>query len=208
MRTLRTRAWDALGDLNPTTSATRDNPLILDIDASLIHIHSTKQDAAATYKGGFGFHPLCAFVDHGPGVGGEPLAVLMRPGNAGANNADDHITLIRQAYRTLPGSQRGGTIGHKILVRTDGAGGTRKFAEYLHQRGFAYSLGLRVNEKIGALVSTLPDTVKQEVLRPGAEGGVTDIDTAYVGRHHRSAGNSTTRRGRPSGWTPSRPGPG
>ncbi|MGP9761274.1 IS1380 family transposase [Corynebacterium sp. AOP12-C2-36] len=180
MRTLRTRAWAALGDMNPATSATRDNPLILDIDASLIHIHSDKQSAAATYKKGFGFHPLCAFVDHGPGVGGEPLAVLMRPGDAGANNADDHIELIRTAYRALPGSQNGGHIGGKILVRTDGAGGTRKFANHLYSRGFAYSLGIRVNEHIGRLVSTLPQDVKQGVLRPDAAGGVTDTDAAYV----------------------------
>ena len=180
MRTLRTRAWTALGDLNPTTTATRDDPLIIDIDASLIHIHSTKQNAGPTYKKGYGFHPLCAFVDHGPGLGGEPLAMLMRPGNTGANNADDHLTLIRDAYRALPGSQTGGNIGHRILVRTDGAGGTKNVAAYLHSRGFAYSLGIRVNEKIGALVSTLADEVKQGVLRPGADGGVTDTGTAYV----------------------------
>lgn len=62
-------------------------------------------------------------------------------------------------------------------MRADGAGGTKKFAGYLHARGFAYSLGLRVNEKIGALLSTLPDEVKQGLLRPTAESGVTDIDT-------------------------------
>lgn len=180
MRTIRTRAWNALGTLNPTTCATKADPLIIDIDASLIHIHSNKQDAAPTYKGGYGFHPLCAFLDHGPGLGGEPLALLMRPGNAGANNADDHIALIRNAYRTLPGSECGGSIGHKILVRTDGAGGTKKVATYLHSRGFAYSLGIRVNDKIGTLVSTMSDDVKQGVLRPGADGGVTDTDTAYV----------------------------
>lgn len=35
----------------------------------------------------------------------------MRPGNVGVNNADDHITLIRNAYRALPGSESGGNIG-------------------------------------------------------------------------------------------------
>jgi len=180
MRTIRSRAWNALDDLNPTTQARRADPLIIDIDASLIHIHSNKQDAAPTYKGGYGFHPLTAFIDHGPGMGGEPLALLMRPGNAGANNANDHITLIRNAYRALPGSESGGNIGRRILVRTDGAGGSKNVAAYLHSRGFAYSLGLRVNEKIGTLVSTMSDEVKQGVLRPGTDGGVTDTDTAYV----------------------------
>ena len=68
----------------------------------------------------------------------------MRPGNAGANNADDHITLIRSAYRALPGSERGGNVGHRIHVRTDGAGGTKNVAAYLHSQGFAYSLSIRV----------------------------------------------------------------
>lgn len=180
MRSLRTRAWTALGDLNPTALASKADPLIIDIDASLIHIHSTKQNAGPTYKKGYGFHPLCAFIDHGPGLGGEPLALLMRPGNKTANNAADHISLIRAAYRGLPGSQNGGNIGRRILVRTDGAGGTKNVAAYLHSRGFAYSLGLRVNERIGELVSTLPNQVKQGVLRPGTDGGVSDIDTAYV----------------------------
>lgn len=88
-RTSRTQAWNALGTLNPTTCATTADPSIIDIDASLIHIHSNKEHAAPTYKGCYGFHPLCAFVDHGSGLSGEPLALLMRPGNAGANNADD-----------------------------------------------------------------------------------------------------------------------
>ena len=97
--------------------------------------------------------------------------MLMRPGNAGANNADDHITLIRSAYRALPGSQRGGNIGRRILVRTDGAGGTKNVVAYLHSRGFAYSLGLRVNEKIGALVSTMSDDVKQGAYDPASTEG-------------------------------------
>lgn len=67
------------------------------------------------------------------------------PGYRRANNADDHIDLLTTAYRALPGSDRGGNIGHRILVRSDGAAGTKKFAGYLHARGFAYSLGLRVN---------------------------------------------------------------
>lgn len=44
MRQARTLAWNALGALNPIASATRDDPLIIDIDASLIHIHSNTQN--------------------------------------------------------------------------------------------------------------------------------------------------------------------
>jgi len=56
----------------------------VDLDATLIGAHSEKEGAAPTFKRGFGHHPLLAFADHGPGGMGEPLAMLLRPGNAGS----------------------------------------------------------------------------------------------------------------------------
>jgi len=44
----------------------------------------TQLAAAPTFKRGFGFHPLCAFVDYGPAGTGEMVAVQLRPGNAGS----------------------------------------------------------------------------------------------------------------------------
>ncbi|NMO05348.1 IS1380 family transposase, partial [Gordonia sp. TBRC 11910] len=88
--------------------------------------HSEKQDAAPTYKHGFGFHPLCAFVDHGSQGTGEPLATLLRPGNAGANTAADHITVTAAALAQLPRAS-GYRVGKSVLVRTDSAGGTHEF---------------------------------------------------------------------------------
>lgn len=152
----------------------------MDIDASLIHIHSTNHATAPTYRGSYGFHPMRAFVNHGPGLGGKSLTLLMRPENAGANNADYHIILIRSVCRALPGSYPGGNIGHRILVHTDGAGGTRIVASHLRRRRFSYSLSIRVNEKIGTLVSTMSDEIKQGGLRLSADGGVKDIDVAYA----------------------------
>lgn len=76
-----------------------------------------------------------------------------------------------ESYPGLPGSQTGGHIGGKILVRTDGAGGTKKLADNLHTRGFAFSLRMRVNEKIGMLVSRLSYEVNHGVIRPGADDG-------------------------------------
>lgn len=48
-------------------------------------------DPTATWKKTFGHHPLMGFVDHGSGGSGEPVAGLLRPGNAGSNTAADHI---------------------------------------------------------------------------------------------------------------------
>ena len=43
-----------------------------------------KENAAPNFKRGFGFHPLLAFVDHGPDGTGEPLSFMLRPGNVGS----------------------------------------------------------------------------------------------------------------------------
>lgn len=68
------------------------------LDATLITSHSEKNGAAATYKKGFGFHPLLAFLD---GTG-EALAGILRSGNAGSNTAADHITVLNMALAQLP----------------------------------------------------------------------------------------------------------
>ena len=56
--------------------------------------HSENEQARPTFKKGFGFHPLLAFADLGSAGGGEMLACLLRPGNAGSNTAADHATVI------------------------------------------------------------------------------------------------------------------
>ena len=65
----------------------------VDIDATIVTAHSEKDQAAPTWKKTFGFHPLTAFADHGAGGSGEPLAIMLRPGNAGSNTAADHIEI-------------------------------------------------------------------------------------------------------------------
>jgi hypothetical protein len=53
---------------------------VIDIDATLVEAHSEKEGAQPTFKRGFGFSPILAFVDHGLGGTGECLAGLLRPG--------------------------------------------------------------------------------------------------------------------------------
>lgn len=52
---------------------------------ALVLAHSEKEQAAATWKKAFGFHPLVVFADHGAAGSGEALAIMLRPGNAGSN---------------------------------------------------------------------------------------------------------------------------
>ena len=58
-----------------------------------------EEGATANFKGGFGFHPLLAFVDHGAGAAGEPLVGVLRPGRANANNAADRILSHLRRWR-------------------------------------------------------------------------------------------------------------
>jgi len=80
----RAHVWAAAGAHSPVHGASKNAPLVVDLDATLVNSHSDKEKACPTWKKGYGFHPLTAFVDHGAEGTGEPLAVLLRPGNAGS----------------------------------------------------------------------------------------------------------------------------
>jgi hypothetical protein len=126
--------------------------LTLDFDATLLTSHSDKQDAAPTYKKGFGFHPLGVWCD----TTAEPLAAMLRPGNAGSNDADDHLELLDQAIASLPleyqaGHEPGdlaGDVVHPILVRVDSAGATHDFARGLVEANCEFSIGFPVNAQV------------------------------------------------------------
>ena len=63
---------------------------MLNVDAMIVVSHSEKQNAAPTFKGTFGFHPLGAWCDNTT----ELLAAVLRPGNAGANTAAELIEVL------------------------------------------------------------------------------------------------------------------
>ncbi len=90
------------------SATTGTETVVLDIDASLVEIHSeNKQGTAANYKGGFGFGPMFCFADST----GEALAGLLRPGNAGANSVADHLTVLDAALGQLPAEI---AVGHGL----------------------------------------------------------------------------------------------
>ena len=132
--------------------------MIVDLDATLLDAHSEKQNAAPTFKRGFGFHPLCSFVDHGAQGTGEPLSIMLRPGNAGSNTAADHITVTRQALRQLPFTAKGGRVGRKVLIRADAAGGTHEFVNWLTAQHLGYSVGFTLPDDAVARLARIPDT--------------------------------------------------
>src|SRR5699024_9659582 len=103
--------------------------------------------------------PLCAFLDHGSDGTGEPLAIQLRPGNAGSNTAADHISVTRDALAQLPSGllSAGGRGSKKILVRTDGAGGTKDFIQWLTTRRLAYSVGFTLPEHTPDLLKRIDE---------------------------------------------------
>jgi len=142
----RARAWAA--GAHPDVEL-----LIVDADATLVLAHSdAKQGAAGSYKHTFGFHPLLAYLDRGHAPG-EPLAGLLRPGNAPAGGADDLIELVDLALAQLPAAAR----EQPVLVRSDSAGASTRLAWHLREQGVGFSLGMPIDAHVREAILTRPE---------------------------------------------------
>src|SRR5882757_770063 len=163
----REHVWDMAKDAAPDAGG----QVVVDLDGVLVLAHSEKQDATATWKKTFGHHPLMAFVDHGSGGSGEPVAGLLRPGNAGSNTAVDHITTAQLALAQLPKKYR---RGRQTLIRTDSGGRTHEFVAWLAQRGrwLSYSVGMTITDAIHQAVLKVPATAWAAAVESG--GGIRD----------------------------------
>jgi hypothetical protein len=155
----RARAWRLAGALAPDYRVDRHQPLIVDVDATLVTAHSDKEGAAPTFKRGFGHHPLWSFLDHGPDGTGEPLSVLLRPGNAGSNTAADHVTVPRNALRQLPNHRVGTRPGRKVLIRIDGAGATHELLDWIVGQRMSYSVGFTLPTDFAEQLTKIPNKV-------------------------------------------------
>ncbi len=138
---------------------TGDGPVILDLDASLVEIHSeNKQGTAPNYKKGFGFHPLFCFAD----ATGEALAGELRPGNASANDVADLLRVLDDAVSQLPpevraGHRTGNDLGlvqREVVVRSDSAGGTKAFVEGCRVRNIGFQVVTRRQTAVSAAIAT------------------------------------------------------
>ena len=132
--------------------------VILDFDATPVSIHSEKELAAGHYKGGFGFNPLLA------SCGREVLAGVLRPGNAGANNAKDHLDVLELALEQLPESALDGDI----LARSDSAGASHDFASGCREARIRFSLGYAINQTVrGEILALGEDAWKPAINQDG-----------------------------------------
>ncbi|KAA8969107.1 IS1380 family transposase, partial [Mycobacterium sp.] len=142
----REQAWAA------GAAPDHDGWLHLDVDATICVDHSdNKENAAATWKKTFGFHPLLVFLDRPDIAGGEALAGLLRAGNAGSNTTADHISVLEQALASLPVAFRPGPDNPdapKVLIRSDSAGATYGFAAACRAAGVGFSLGATITAPV------------------------------------------------------------
>src|SRR5680860_829307 len=146
-RQARECAWAA--------GAEPDGPLFIDLDPTLIEAGSEKEGAAGTFKGGFGFHPVLAFLDRpADACGGEPLAGLLRPGNAGANTVADQIEVAEEALEQLPADV---AANSEIVLRFDSAGATHGLLDWAREGGIRFSVGFDLTESVREAISRIPD---------------------------------------------------
>jgi hypothetical protein len=188
----RAAAW-RLGRPLAGTPGSRDGGLVIvDLDATLVTAHSDKELAAATFKRGYGFHPMCAFVDHGEHGTGETLAVILRTGSASAFAPGDHIDALDAALAQLPAGERG-----QVLVRTDTGGASKTFLRHITDLGLEYSIGFAAHDN----VKTAIDTIPRQAWRAAIDSDGNPRDSAQVAELTAWM-PATTRTGGPDDWPP------
>jgi Transposase DDE domain group 1 len=166
----RERARALAGDAAPGAGG---GLVTVDLDATIVIAHSEKEQAAPTWKRTFGFHPMTAFAGHGQGGNGEPLAIVLRAGNAGPDTAADHIEAARLPLAQLPARLRG-----RVLVRADSGGGTREFLKWLtaRSRPLHYSTGMTITEDMQEAIGKVP----AQSWTPACDGDGRIRDGAWV----------------------------
>ena len=86
----------------------------------------------------------------------EPLAAMLRPGNAGANNTNDHLELFDAAIDALPSRYRAvhmvgdhkSDVAVATLVRADSAGATHGFVRAILEANAEYTIGYAIDGRV------------------------------------------------------------
>ena len=159
--------------------------LVIDLDGTLITARSDKEGAAPTFKMGYGFHPLGAWLANTA----ESLAMLLRPGNAGSNTFADHLAVLTAAIRQIPARMRS-----KLLVRVDGAGASHELITHLlslasRRRAVLFTCGWAITEADEQAIGLLPASAWQ-----------TAVDQDGVVQEDKHVAEITHLLSRAAGW--------
>ena len=129
---------------------------VIDIDATLVNAHSEKEQAAPTWKRGFGFHPLLAYLD----ATGEALAGVLRPGNAGSGTASDHEAVLCDALAQLPVDP----VTVEVTARADSAGWSHGFVKACRERNVRFVIGHQLTVDIASVLVDVPESAWQPAI--------------------------------------------
>jgi hypothetical protein len=229
---VRARVWDLIVARHGHIPAARvpngdlGETIVLRIDAHFIDVYSRKEQAGRL-RGRYGLHPLAVICDNT----GECLAEQLRPGTAGANDADDHIDLLSRAIAQIPPRWR-----HNLLITIDGAGATHKLLDWITSLNrepdgddpgmrVEYSVGWPVDKHTGRAIAALPahewtpmlaaagapgtPATLADACGPDTVGEVADITALLPHLHTWPAGHQVfTRRVKPLRDTTPKPLPG
>jgi hypothetical protein len=149
----RARAW---------RRGARPRQVVIDLDATLLIAHSDKQGAAGNFKGGYGFHPMLAYLDGSE----EALAGVLRPGNAGANTAADKIAVLDAALAQLP---KRVAAREPVLMRADSAGATHELLDFCRDGRVRFSVGFDLTETVRAATLATAETAWRPALTQDGE---------------------------------------
>jgi Transposase DDE domain group 1 len=153
--TARVRAWE-LG--------ARPERIVIDVDATLIGAHTEKEGAAVNFKGGFGFHPLLAYLDDSR----EALAAMLRPGNAPAHSAGDQIAVLEHALEQLPRDVVA-DLDTEIVLRTDAAGSALALCQAARDARIGYLVGFDLTKQVRRAILSLPESAWRPSLRQNGQ---------------------------------------
>jgi hypothetical protein len=165
---VRVRLWELFGGPPQARAAGRDigaGVVVLDVDSTIVLAHSDKDGAAPTYKHTYGFHPILVTCDNT----NELLAIRLRPGNAGANTAADHLDVLADAITQVPARHR-----RQLLIRADSAAATHVVLDWLTaqnttRRRVQYSIGWSISEAERAAIGALPGSAWSPALAADGE---------------------------------------
>jgi hypothetical protein len=166
------RAAHAKARCNAWELGVKPERVTIEMDATLVGAHSEKDGAAGNFKGGFGFHPLLAYLDES----GEALAGILRPGNAGANTAIDQLAVGDEALAQIPQAH---IEQIEMLLRADSAGATHELTDWCRDARIGFTLGYDLTEPVRAAILKVPANAWLAALEQDggerANGQVTEL---------------------------------
>ena len=147
----RDRAW-SLG--------VRPERIVIDIDATLVNAHTEKEGAAVTYRSGFGFHPILAYLDETH----EALAGVLRGGGAPAHSAQAQIDVLDLALAQLPVDVVC-DLDTEIVMRIDSAGAAGALCQAAQDANIGFLVGFDLFTGVRESILQLPENAWRPALR-------------------------------------------